>query len=445
MTALALILRDLGKTVTGSDVSENFQTDVVLDRTGIKVTSGFDEKNLDSAEVVVYSASHQGVKNAQVQAALKKGLLVCALPEVVGRLTGLKKNIAICGCHGKSTTSALMSYIALRLNLKPSFFVGVSSFMEFPGGHWDKGDFFITEADEYLTDPLEKRISKFLYFEPQYIIATNLDFDHPDFFPNFEAVEMAFLDFFKRLKKGGFLVINGDDERLIKVAQKSQKPMLTYGFLKRNDYQIVEVGGGFIVKHAGKTIIKVKPSLLGQHNERNITAAIAFFASLKYDLKRVSQASSEFKGAKRRLELVANVRDSLIFDDYGHHPTEIKASLEALRARYPGYKLALCFQPHTFTRTEALLAEFVQVLSSVDYLGLLTIFPSAREKFNPHLNSELILNKLEPGIKKQLLLSEADWARLVENTQNESGKWIYLTMGAGDVYKKAELLVNYLQ
>lgn len=444
MTALALILQDMGKTVTGSDIGQKFPTEYFLKQRGIRVYNSFSSRNLNGAEAVIYSASHNASANPEVSAASKKGLLVYHLPQVVGYLTTLKNTVAVSGCHGKTTTTALISYALSRGGLKPSYFVGGAGFMNYLSGAWNKGKWFVVEADEYLADPFSVRKAKFLFYHPQSIIVTNLDYDHPDFYPNFEAVKKVFARFFRRLGENKKLIINGDDKVLLTLAKKTQTRYLTYGFGSHNLYRIVAKGNNLQILYRNKLLTGLQPQLFGKHNMMNLAAATVFLHQTQADFLELAKFLNEFTGVKRRLELVAKIKRNLVFDDYGHHPAEIEAGLQALRTRYPHYSIALCFQPHTFSRTRALLADFAFALSKVDYLGLLPIFRSAREKADFNFKLEEITDKLDKRVPWQIIKSSADWQRLVLETQKTKQPWIYVTMGAGDIFKKTKLITKYL-
>ncbi len=443
MTALALILLDMGKQVTGSDSPETYQTETMLSARSIPISS-FNQKNVEQAQVIIHSASHQGSQNLEVREAQKQQKQVLSLPEMIGYLTGLKKTIAVSGCHGKTTTTAIIAYVLNKLNLDPSFLVGSAGFMSLPSGHWGKGEYFVAEADEYLADPIKQRVSKFLFFNPHYIVVTNLDYDHPDFFPNLKAVAQAFATFFQRLSRSGTLIINGDDLSLVELAKASHQAFVTYGFNQENDYQIVGQESSLEIFYRKQSLLRLSPKLLGKHNQANLGGAIALLHCLKLDLNQAASYLNDFSGAKRRLELMARVGQNYVYDDYGHHPTEIAASLSALKRQYPQHRLALCFQPHTYSRTKKLLPEFIKVLSQVDYLGLLPIFASAREPQDLSFSSKTILSRLPKKLDSQLLVTDKDWQSLVTDTQTKGSNWIYITMGAGDVYKKSPLLVKSL-
>jgi len=444
MTALSLILKDLGKEVSGSDLEANFQTQSILKNAGLAVYNQFDPAHVENADVVVYSAAHEGSQNPEVVRAVELKIPVCSFPKIVGELSLLKPTVAVCGCHGKTTTSSLISYLAYRAKLAPSYFVGVSLFMGFPGGAWGNGDLFVTEADEYLTDPITDRRSKFLYYNPQYIVCTNLDYDHPDFFQSPLEVSEAYLAFFKKIPDSGFLLLNGDDTELVKLGRKSQKPVFTYGFKNSNNYHLELSSNGVKVNFEQKLLAELTPRLIGRHNYQNLGASIAFLNQFGVKPKAMIEAANEFKGASRRLEKLYAVGANLVIDDYAHHPAEIHASIEALRKNYPDHRIALCFQPHTFSRTRALYKDFLKVLREPDFLGLLPIFASAREPFDSSISSQKLLLDLNWEQGSLYLDSDSLFVRLVKITQSLYPKWIYLTMGAGDVYKRATIIKEAL-
>lgn len=440
MSALALILRDMGKQVSGSDLAANFGTQAALNNTGITVYNQFAPRQIKEAEVVVYSAAHGGSKNPEVIEAVASKIPICSFPMLIGELSLLKPTVAVCGCHGKTTTSSIISHLALSAGLNPGYFVGVSNFMDHPGGAWGEGELFVTEADEYLTDPENDRKSKFLYFNPRYIVCTNLDFDHPDFFNNLSDVSTAYLAFFKKAPADGFLLVNGDDQALVELAKTSGKQTFTYGFKETNDYRLELINNGFRVFNLRKEVASLSPRLIGEHNYLNLGAAIAFFELLKIRSKEISLAANEFTGAARRLERRFTVGENQIMDDYAHHPTEIAASLKAVKIAFPEHHIALCFQPHTFSRTRALYKDFLKVLKLPDFLGLLPIFASAREPLDSTISSKDLLRDLNRERSSLLLDTDSRFSDLVKTTQSLYPKWVYLTMGAGDVYQKIDLI-----
>jgi len=445
MTALALILQDMGKKVTGSDLSSIYATDRLLQQKQIKPLLGFNAKNIGSADAVIYSASHQGSRNIEVITAKKQNLACFSLAQAIGSLTQAKKTVAISGSHGKTTTTALISYCLLMAKKNPTYLVGSAGFMKQLSGAYNSGEWFVVEADEYLVDPVMNRQPKFWQYTPEVIVTTNLDYDHPDFYADFEAVSDAFAQFFQRLKPNGKLIVNGDDSRLLALAESSAKPFVSFGYKKSNHYQIRKTATGFGIYFQQQPLVELQPQLMGKHNQLNLTAAVVFLHQTGFELSSFVPFLNEFQGAKRRLELIAKIINSLVYDDYAHHPTEITASLQALKTRYPKHKIALFFQPHTYSRTTTLLPEFAKSLSTVNYLGLLPIFASSREQMQSNHDLESLKGLLPQSLPVTLIKNPSDYSTMIKKTQAISKHWLYVTMGAGDINESLSLIIQILK
>ena len=452
MTALALILKDMGNKVSGSDVNNSYPTSQILKSHNITVLHPFDEKNLQDSEVVIYSGANGGSTNIEVQKAQEKNISTFSLAQFVGELSKSKKTIAVCGSHGKSTTSSLAAYIGQKLGLPMSYYVGAPSFAGRPPGAWAKGDYFIAESDEYVADPIADRTPKFLYLHPHVIICTNIDFDHPDVFKDIQDVEKAFQKFFRNLGTKGFLVVNGDDTRLLCIAHESGKQMYTYGRESGNDFRIDQISETnaaltFSVTYQRRKIGSFSTKLLGIHNVYNATAIIALYTILNFAGENIRQALLDFTGVSRRIEFHEKIADSLLYDDYAHHPTEIAASLAALRKRFPKHHLTVIFQPHTFSRTERLKNEFINSLKGADTAILLPIFASARESADEFtVNSEqLVMEAQQQGHTNfEHVITDSELTFLVNKLHKKYPLQIFLTMGAGDVYNKLDVVKKTL-
>jgi len=442
-----LILRDMGKQVSGSDLSQQFLTDRILKQAKIKITHNFSANNIQMAEVVVYSGSHQGKQNPEVQAAIQKNIPNITLAALLGLLTQKKKTIAVSGCHGKTTTTALAAYLSEKLTLNSSYYLGGPGFMNYEPGKWAKGKLFFVEADEYVIDPQTQSQAKFLSLHPQYIICTNIDYDHPDVYPNQQLLIEAYTLFFNKLPQQGKLIINGDDQTLLQLVNENDYPHLTYGFKKHNQYRIQPYNDTYQLFKQNKKMATIKPKLIGEHNLSNITAVLIMYEQLGYEFKTTTSLIAGFTGVKRRMEELYRVNQSIIVDDYAHHPQEIRATLKALRIKYPKHQIAICFQPHTYSRTKALFTDFVQALSKADVIGLLPIFASAREREDSQVNHKQIAKALITKYKQTVYLLEQkkDWTNFIKDNQKKTKNWVYVTMGAGDIYKKAILIRNILQ
>lgn len=448
MTNLAIILKKMGKNVSGVDVEEEFITEEKLKKHQINYQVGFDPKNLpQNTDLVIYSAAHFGINNPCVIEAKKRKIRVASQAEILNEiLSSFKNKIAVCGSHGKTTTASLLSYALIKLNQKPSYLVGSSSFADFDGADFYPSDFFVIEADEYAIDPPIDKTPKFLKLNPDFIITTNIDFDHPDVYQNLTEVKEAFVKFFKNHD----LILNIDDKNTrdilpaVKKMNKNKK-IITFGFSNKADFQIVnpcffETKTKFEILKNGKRLDSFTISLFGKHNIKNATAVVAFLVTYGFKIEKIKEAIAYFYGAKRRFEFLGKVGKSLFFDDYAHHPAEIKATIEAVKKRFPKRRVIVFFQPHTFSRTASLVKEFNQSLSEANQGYIFPIFPSARENqrdFN-------ISAKDIVGRSKNLFYLEEE--RLIETLKKiVAAKNIVLIMGAGDIYKKFKFIFLKLE
>jgi len=443
MTNLAIILKKMGKNVSGVDVEEEFLTDEKLKKYRINYQIGFEPKSLPpKTELVVYSAAHQGINNPLVIEAKTRGVKVLSQAEVLGEILDLFKNkIAVCGCHGKTTAASLLSYALINLNLKPSYLVGASSFNDFDGADFQGKDFFVIEADEYGVSPPVDKTPKFLKLNPNFIIETNIDFDHPDVYKNLEETKEAFFRFFINRD----LILNIDDQNIKEIFFKIKKinqgkKLITYGFSKEADFRIInpvffEKKTEFDIVNKGKKLAKFTISLFGEHNIKNAAAVIAFLVTAGFKIEKIQKAILNFYGAKRRFEFLGKVGQTLFFDDYAHHPAEIKTTIDAAKKRFPQRKIIVFFQPHTFSRTASLIKDLNLSLSESDKGYIFPIFPSARE--NP--KDFKISSKDIIGQSKNLFyLEEKDLIKSLKKIVDE--KDIVLIMGAGDIYEKFKFL-----
>ncbi|MFN4212415.1 MAG: UDP-N-acetylmuramate--L-alanine ligase [Microgenomates group bacterium] len=461
MANLALILKKMGKNVGGSDVEEEFITDELLKKNKISWQAGFG-KLPDGVDLVIYSAAHGGVNNPQVIEAKKRGIKILSQAQVLGKIMEkFKKKIAVCGSHGKTTTASLLAYSLIKLGEKPSYLVGSSNFNHFWGGDYQKSDYFVVEADEYGVNPPADKTPKFYFLNPDYIISTNIDFDHPDVYKNIEETRKAFIKFFNNKK----LILNIDNVQLFQCFKTLKySKLITYGFSKKADYQIInwevnEQGSTFTLLYHPKqrnnfilssssslafknnNLVNFKISLFGKHNISNAAAVIAQLLLLGFKPDEIKKAMLDFKGARRRFEVVYQKNNQYLIDDYAHHPNEIKATIKAAKLRFPKRKIMVIFQPHTYSRTLSLLEDFAKSLSYADKALILPIFPSAREKGINFKISSAAIAKLNPD--KLIYISSKNQLLQVLSSFLDSQEIIF-TMGAGDVYKLKDDIIKII-
>lgn len=455
MANLARILKRMRKKVTGSDLKDEFITENLLKQEKINYQIGFDEKHLSKEiDLIVYSAAHGGLDNPQVKFGKENGIKVISQAELIGKiLKDFKNTIGICGSHGKTTTSSLLTYSLIKLRQKPSYLVGCPFFDGYPGGDFQSTDYFVVEADEYGVAPPHDKTPKFYFLPVNWAIATNIDFDHPDVFTDLNAVKQSFYHFFQDKN----LILNFDNQLLkefysIKKREKQLKKIFSYGFSKEADFQVTDWQvfnqyTEFTLRNnlSNKKIGNFKISLFGKHNILNAVAVISLLLTFGFSYSEIKEAIKEFKGAKRRLELILEKDKFILLDDYAHHPAEIAATIEAARLRYPEKKILVIFQPHTFSRTKKLFFNFISALSLADQSIVLDIFPSARENKDHFSISSLMLveEAKKRGIANLLYLKNEQLKDFFHPLIKEN--LVVITMGAGDVYKVKEIFYNFLE
>ncbi|HPN96260.1 MAG TPA: UDP-N-acetylmuramate--L-alanine ligase [Candidatus Moranbacteria bacterium] len=388
--AMVEILHSMGIEISGSDTKEKFFTDSILKRLGIKYIEGFNEKNIpNDIDLVIYSTAYNESNNPEFKLAKEKGMVMMSYPEILAKMFNEKYGLAVCGTHGKTTTAAWLAHTLKTAGADPSAVIGskVSNW----GGNAlaGKGEYFVAETDEYQ--------NKLDLYHPKGVIFTSCDWDHPDYFQNFEEYKKAFENFVKKIPKTGFLVVWGDSVDTLEVAKQASLKVLKYGFNEENDIQIKLVDSRikdeiaqklevdreemqiFRVFHGNQLLGKFEIKLFGKHNVLNATAAITACYLLNIDMKKVAEGIRDFEGTARRFEYIGQRNGAVLIDDYGHHPEEIKATLSAARQKYPEKNIWAVFHPHTFTRTKALLEEFAQSFDDADHVMILDIYGSARE------------------------------------------------------------------
>lgn len=453
MANLALILKKMGKNVSGSDVEEEFITDNWLNKNNIPVTTGFNPHNLPKqTDLVIYSAAHGGGENVQILEAKKRGIKVLHQAAFIAELMKqFKTTIAVAGSHGKTTTTALLAYSLIRLGAKPTYFVGSSDFNGYPGGDLGEREYFVFEADEYAVDPPQDKTVKFQFWQPEIILSPNVDFDHPDVYKDLEQVKEEFRNFFKKAKK---VYICKDDPISTEIIQRAEiKDYKTFGYSAKSDIVIKNVkfdekGSEFELfsTSTNNNYGLFNLSLYGKKSVSNAAGIILILIDLGFDLEKIKKAIKGFSGPKRRFEKIAYENDTYLFDDYAHHPIEIEATIKATRERFKNRRIIVLFQSHTYSRTAALLDEFVAKLSLADLSLIGPIFPSARENPKQFNVSSLDFEKKA----KEKNISNVKGFSTMRDLLIELGKKlkkgdVVFTMGAGNVYKLEADIIDIIK
>ena len=437
MSGLAEILLEEGFTVSGSDNKESALTDH-LSQNGATVFYGQKASNIiDGIDLVVYTAAiHED--NEEFAEAKRQNLPMLSRAELLGQLmTNYKTPVAISGTHGKTTTTSMLSHIALAADLDPTISVG--GILKAIEGNIRVGgpDLFITEACEYT--------NSFLHFFPKIGIILNVDADHLDFFKDLDDIRNSFHLFAKLLPENGTLVINGDIDKIEEITSDLSCRVITFGKEASLDYSAANItyneqgNASFDVVKNGQNVAHLALAVGGEHNVYNALAAIAVADILGVPAETIQTGLASFHGTDRRFEYKGEVGGVTIIDDYAHHPTEIRATLTAAK-NYPHKRLVLAFQPHTYSRTKAFLDDFADVLSMADVVVLADIY-AAREKNTYGISSRDILAKLkEKGTECYYFPSFEEIEKfLLKNCINGD---LLITMGAGDIVRVGEKLLG---
>lgn len=425
MSGIAEVLLKLGYRVTGSDLSKNPAAHQ-LEKLGATVFEGHHAKNSIGADVVVTSTAIDK-KNPEVMASLKGGIPVIPRIEMLAEIARLKYTIAIAGTHGKTTTTSLVASIFYEAKLDPTVVVGGKLHAVGTGGVLGKGDYLIAEADE--SD------GSFLKLSPTISVVTNIDNDHLDYYKTMDRLEDAFVQFAGHVPFYGSTYLCGDDPIVRKILPRLSRRYAVYGFDKKfylsaDHVKYSEEGTQFDVYLKGKILGHIQTPLAGRHNVLNALAAIAVGLHADIPFAKIASGLANFGGVGRRMEKIGDANGVLVMDDYGHHPTEIKATLAAIKSRWPKRRLVVVFQPHRYSRTQLLYKQFADALKNVDKLILLPIYP-AGEKPIRGVSSHLIMKFLKKN-------KATYWEKGIEvkdiSGEVEKGD-ILLTLGAGNVHK----------
>lgn len=456
MTPLAVIAKEAGMKVTGSDLVDVFITDIALQNVGITPFVGFDKEHISGADLVITTGAHGGFDNVEVQYAQKQQIPVLTQGKAVGvfmdgSIFGKKFiGISIAGTHGKTTTSAMTATVLKSAGKDPSFLIGTGSIPSLgSAGHFGTGEYFVAEADEYATEPKHDKTTKFLWQKPTIAVITNIELDHPDVYDSVEDMRKIFLQFANQLpasEKGGVLIACGDDHQVQKLLKEYKGRVVTYGFSPSNDYVITkfttsDTKSFFWLDISGHSAGEFVLNINGEHNALNALAAIIIGIETGLTIDACKKAIQAFTGTKRRMEYLGKTPEGLIvYDDYGHHPTEISKTLSAFKKMFPKKHLVCVFQPHTYSRTKALFQEFIHCFSDADTLLLTDIYASAREKIDMSVTSEILAQEVSKIHKNVHYLPKLTNVIEYLNEKRYKEESVLITMGAGDVYKITEEL-----
>lgn len=412
-----------------------------LTQLGAQVFIGHRAENLSDTLDAVILSSAVPAHNPELSEARRRGLRVVKRAEWLGHMMENRVGIAIAGTHGKTTTTAMTAYLLQQAEHHPTFLVGGFVPQLNTGAAAGQGDAFVIEADEYDYT--------FLGLHPEIAVVTIVEWDHPDIFPSPVELKRAFESFVSLVPPHGLVIGCGDDPGVREVISVTHAPTTTYGLQPGNDWQAVEVqpnqqgGYDFKIKRANASTphpVTVSLAVPGLHNVCNALAALIVANQRGIDLAQAAEILSKFEGVGRRFELKGEVNGITVIDDYAHHPTEIKATLAAAQTRFAGRPVWAVFQPHTFSRTQALLDDFAGAFSEADHVIIVDIFAS-REVDQGTIHSTDILQRMEHPDARYIGSLTAAVDYLVNHLNSGA---VLLTMGAGDGYKIGEWILERL-
>lgn len=411
MTALALAMQDAGWQVTGSDTSEVFITDAILAKRNIAVSTPIDAPIPNDIEKIIYSGAYVPPVGADPR--------VCPLAQALSEFVAGKKVIAVAGVGGKTTTTAMLAILFHELGRDVGYYVGTGSIAGLSGpGAAGTDPYYVVEADEYAISKSDHR-PKFALLTPKILITTNIIHDHPDVYPDESATLSVFTDLIKCIPPGGTWICNPSDP-------------LTAQIL---NLQGLTLKGIKVIRYGSENPIykKMNLSVFGDQNKLDALAAILAGIEAGLTETQALSAITAYQGAGRRQEFHGEVLGRLLYDDYGHHPQEIAVTVQSFKEHFPGRRVILVFEAHTYSRTESLLQEFVHALAHADLVFIMPIFESAREKGQAHTVTAASFAALIPGA---IPLTWENATQAIWDASKEGD--IILTMGAGFVYKLHE-------
>ena len=435
MSGIAELLLNLGYKVSGSDlkasdITENLKT------LGGTVFVGHHADHISGADVVVTSSA-VGHDNPEVLAAKQASIPVIPRAEMLAELMRLKYSIAVAGAHGKTTTTSIVASVLAQGGLDPTVVIGGKLKSLGTNAVLGQGDFIVAEADE--SD------GSFLKYSPTIAVVTNIDREHLDFYQDLDAIKSVFLDFIDRIPFYGLAVLCLDNESIQELIPEIKKRYTTYGMSSQADFQIKDVEfekrrSRFSIYKEGQKLGNITLNLPGIHNVYNATASIAVGIELDVPFAAIQTALETLEGVQRRLEIKGEVNGITVVDDYGHHPTEIKITLEAVEKCWPDSRKVVVFQPHRYSRTQALFDDFTRAFYQSDVLLVLPIYAAGEKRIEGLSGQDLCEGIKAHGHKEVFCATDMKKALAYLKKNIKPGDML-LTLGAGDVWKVGEQFI----
>ncbi len=432
MSGIAEVLANIGYEITGSDLAENAMTDR-LASLGAKIFKGHAASNIDGANVVVTSTA-VSKNNPEVVAAKEQNIPVIRRAEMLAEIMRFSNGIAVAGTHGKTTTTSLVTSLLAEGGLDPTYVIGGRLNSSGSNSRLGTGEYLVAEADE--SD------ASFLLLQPMISVVTNIDADHLSTYDNdFEKLKDTFVEFLHHLPFYGLAVLCVDDENVCDILPKVTRTIVTYGIhfdadIRAKNVRYAGTKSYFNVERTDKTSLDVTLNMPGEHNIQNALAAIAIATELGVSDEHILSGLDKFQGVGRRFQCYGEIKmpqgSVMLVDDYGHHPTEMEATMKAVRSAWPDRRMVVMFQPHRYTRTRDLFEDFTQVLSDPDVLILLDIYSANEEPIVGSDGRALAGAIRNRGNVDPIFVANTDDITEVLQNQLKDGD-VLLTLGAGSV------------
>jgi len=437
MSGLAKIFLQLGCRISGSDKKETDITEK-LQQQGATIYKGHKREQIEGADVVVLSSAIKA-SNPEIKEARKRGIPLISRGELVAQIVNLKESVVVAGTHGKTTTTALVAELLLNNKKDPTIFIGGILKKINSNSRLGKGEWVVLESDE--SD------ASFLYLYPKVAVITNIEDDHLDFYGSPRNILGAFVKFAQKIKPNGVGIVNIDDPASFYLLRKAgrKRIFLTYGlnpraYISAKDIKLGVLESNFKVKYKGGIVGEVKAPLSGLHNVYNCLAVVGVGYFLGISWEEIKNTLYSFKGVKRRMEKVGQIGSIPVFDDYAHHPTEIRAVLRELKKL--GRRVIAIFQPHRYTRVKFLLPYFLNAFEEADLL-LLTPIYSAGERPIPGVNGKMFFEALQKrrSSPTYYISSKRRIIQFIEKHVEEND--LIVTLGAGDITRLSTEIITY--
>ncbi len=439
MSAIAQVLHGMGFEVSGSDIKESRYTNVLKSK-DIKIFIGHNKENIKGIDVLVYSAAIPD-NNVEIMAAREKKIPLLARSDILAWILNSRKGIAISGTHGKTTTTSMVALIFRGLGLDPIIMVGGELNELGSNARYGNGEFVIAEACE--SD------GSFLKYKPFISVVTNIEGDHFDFYKDIEDIRQSFKKFMANTKSGGLVIINGDESYLRSIFKPGDGKIVYYGINPKNYIYAQNIkfsnftSSYTLVMSSGEKTkkLKIKLNVPGIHNVRNSLAALAVCYGLDLDMKKAADILKFFTGVKRRFEKRGEKKGALIFDDYAHHPSEVKATLEAA-VQEKNKRIIVVFQPHRYSRLASLKDKFNDCFDAGDILIITDVYGSGEQPIPGITGKILVDNLIDSGFRSKIIYIPKlkDIAEYLEINMKQND--MVLLMGAGDITRVTDEILK---